>query len=344
MTLSELQQRWQQLQFTKRLQAAFWEDLVSLVEDDVSLSQALSVLSTLDQPIIAAVASRVLEAVTSGKRLAEGMEAWFSPITCAVIDAGETSGTLLPAMQACAKDASQRGVLSKAALSILSYPLIVLVMALGVMVFVKRSVLDSLLAIKPLAVWPPTSLHLYQLASFIEHAWVWLLCDVLFLFLGCQLFCRLYTGRLRETVDQLPLLQLYRQATAWRFMRMLGVLLGNGMMLNQAFALITERAQPYLVWHLRRMQHSLNAGTLAMADVLDTHLLDEQDLTRLRVLSQHKSLALSLHRLSDQASERWAKYIERIARVIASVLLVASAAVAALLIFGIYTIASVMAM
>lgn len=344
MSVSSLKKQWHQLQFTKRLQAAFWEDLVSLVEDDVSLSQALTVLSSLDQPIIAAVASSLLEAVTAGKRLAKGMQGWFSPITCAVIDAGENSGTLLSAMQACAKDASQRGVISKAAVSTLTYPLIVLMVALGVMVFVKHSVLESLIAIKPLAAWPSTSVHLYQLASFVEHAWLWLLCDVALLLGAFQWFCRVYTGRFRDAVDQFPLLQLYRQATAWRFMRMLGVLLGNGMMLNQAFALITKRAQPYLVWHLQRMQNSLNAGTLAMADVLDTQLLDEQDLTRLRVLSQHKSLASSLNRLSDQASQRWAETIERIARILAGLLLAASAAVAALLIFGIYTIASVMAM
>ena len=56
MRAASLKTQWYQLQFTKRLQAVFWEDLVSLVEDDVSLSQALTVLSTLDQPIIAAVA------------------------------------------------------------------------------------------------------------------------------------------------------------------------------------------------------------------------------------------------------------------------------------------------
>ncbi len=340
---NSLEQQWKKWQFSKRLQAAFWEDLVSLVEDGVSLTQTLEVLASLDHPILVAVASSLLEAVSAGKPLAEGMQAWFSPMTCAIIDAGEAGGTLLNAMQACAKDASQQGGLSKMAWSSLLYPLLVMCLALGVVVFVKRTVLQELAGIKPLSSWPSTSLQLYQLAQFVQNAWFWLLCDAVIFYMAWRFFCRHYIGKLRRTLDHWPLVGLYRQAQAWRFMRVLGVLMNNGIMLKQALSLIASKANPYLVWHLNSMQHALDTGTLSLSDVLNTGLLDRQDITRLSVLSQHKGAALSLNRLSDQASDRWSRSISRGTRVLAALFLLASAAVAALLIFGIYTIASVIA-
>lgn len=324
--------------FSREKQKAFLEDLSTLVEDGVPVSQAIETIRQVSDGITERVASRIANSIAQGKQLADGMQGWFSRPLVEIIRAGEISGTLAKTLKAATYSFSQQTDAAKSFFSTMAYPLLVLIAAFLMIVFIRHSVLDSFAAIRPIAQWPDIGQNLYRLGFLTEHWW-WL---VLIIFIAviymASRFLQQFTGDWRTRVDSLPLVSLYRDMTAARFMETLGLLISNGVVLKKALSIMHREAAPYLSWHILKMEFSLSGGKENIADVLDTKLIQRNDIVRLRTVAKSKGFEHALISLGRQANRRAAKAISLAGKISGGLLLLVGALMAAAMVFGIYSV------
>lgn len=336
-------QKIQKIEFGGKEQQAFLEDLSAMLGDGVPINRAVETLQIISKGASKKVAASLADGIARGQALAEGMQKWFTQSTIEIIRAGEKSGTLTATLKSASDAlARQSGSLGEL-LAALTYPIIVLCGAFAVIVFIKHSVFESFIAIKPLAQWPSVGQNFYNLATFIQNWWWFLILTLVVLFVGIDVMLRFLIGEVRRGIDHLPLLSLYRQNTAARLMETLGLLLQNGVAFNRCLGILQTNADPYLAWHLLNMEARLSAGQENIADVLDTHLLDTEDLVRLKVVAKGKGFDQALLSLGGRASIRVNKKIAKAAKITGGVILGMGAGLAGMMVLAIYTVGSGMA-
>lgn len=329
--------RVQQALFDVKQQQAFLEDIASLVEDGVSLKQALETCVKVNQGAEQVLAKAMLDEIAQGNHVAEAMTGWYPPAIVDIIRAGEEGGILAQTLHTAAAGLTKRESAFSALFSMFVYPLTVLCMALGVSVFINHSIFDSFRAITPVSHWPDNAKTLAGIADFVQHWW-WLIIlslgIIIFLFMR---FMRDYIGDARPWLDKLPIWSLYRQLNAARFMETLGLLIANGLILKRSLKILQYRADPYLASHLLLMEHRLSAGRDNIADVLDTGLISQNDLSRLRLIAQSKGFEHALVRQGQRAADAGSKSIRLTGRLISGAMLASTAMFAIFMITAVYS-------
>lgn len=336
-------QKFKNLQFTRRLQQAFLEDVSVLIEDGVPANQAVLTVAQIATGPVQNVANAILQKIAEGKPIADGMKGWFPQTIVEIIRAGEEGGTLAENMTAGARALSQQTSGFTSLLNSTVYPVSVVLMGLAVAVFVKHSVFGNFAAIKPVDLWPTNGQMLFNMATFVENWWWIILLVIIALFLLIGRLLVELTGTPRNFLDSLPIFSLYRDVVAARFMETLGLLLSNGIILKNSLSITRHKANHYLAWHIYMMEFRLSGGRENIAEVLDTGLIPKGDILRLKVIAKGKGFEHALVRLGRLSADRAAKNIELTGRMLGIVLLSIGALWAAFMIFAIYNVGSFVA-
>ncbi len=132
---------------TSKDKVVFSRQLATLIGAGLPLAQGLAtVVDQTDNPRMKAVAQEILVSVEGGKALGESFAKHpevFSPVYIALVEAGETSGTLDEALTRIAnqqeKDAEMMGKIKGA----MVYPAIVMAVIVGVMVFMLYTIVPQ---------------------------------------------------------------------------------------------------------------------------------------------------------------------------------------------------------
>lgn len=328
------------LQFWPKHQQTVLADIYALTQDGVPLIQAIETIEAIHDGIIRKVAHDMSHALSQGHSLASGMEEWYPLTIIEIIRSGEEGGTFSASLESAVKYYEERVFALKMAIQSLVYPIIVILVALTMLVVIKNSVLTNFAAIKPISSWPTVGQQVYALANFIQNWWWFVVFVLLALGVGIYYVLQNVTGSVRYQIDRFPLLSLYRNLVAARFMETLGLLITNGVALKEAFQIIARHAQPYLSWHLMLMEFHLGGGIENMADVLDTALITRNDMLRLRVMAKGKGFDQALVSLGRQALKRYAESVSITVKIIGALLLIAGAMLAGMIVLGIYSVGS----
>ena len=330
------------LQFSRRQQLAFLEDLYMLLQDGVPINQGVQAMCAVATDVVAHVAKDIAQSIARGVGISEGMEPWFTVTVVNLIRAGAMGGALEPALRSAIDVLQQQQSSLSAWAAALSYPLVVLGMALGMVVFIQRTVLQSFIQIKPLSQWPSVGKNLMNFGFWLGHWWWFLLIFLIGVLCAVTVLLYGFTGAWRTKLDQLPGFRLYRGAVAAHFMESLGLLLKNGVMIRQAFTLLQRQARPYLLWHVAHMELRLSEGFEDMAQVIDTQLISKHDLYRLKVVVRGKGIDHALISLGRQSYKLQIKRMAVYARCLGGLLLVGATGMMAWVILAIYAVSTVM--
>ena len=101
------------------------------------------------------------------------MKEWFSPNVIEIIRVGEAGGALAQTMKSAINTLSQQGVAIGAFIGAVSYPLLVIVMACVIIVYLNNYVFVQFRHIKPVDQWPEAGHRLVAVADLIQNWW-WL--------------------------------------------------------------------------------------------------------------------------------------------------------------------------
>lgn len=342
-SLAKLTDTVKHLRFTANRQQALLEDIAALLDDGVPINQTIEVLlRIIHNTAMRAVLQSIQQKIAEGKPMADGMQSWYPQHIVEIVRAGELGGTLVESMNVAVESASQKNMTLSALIDAMAYPLVVLLAGLGLAVFLNNSIFKDFAAIQPIEHWPINGQMAYHFASFVQHFWWLILLALIVLGFTIRRILNDYIGELRYYIDRTPPFSLYRQVIAARLMETMGLLLSNGVILKNALKVLQLNSQPYLASHLLVMEYRLSGGRDNIAEVLDTGLIDNSDLERLRVIAKGRGFEHALIRQGKRAMTRTVNDVRLAGRISGGITLVLGAGLAAFLILAIYGIGSVL--
>lgn len=323
-------------QFGTKAQLAFLEDLYVLINDGIPANRAVEMMAQVTRGLTCEVALSLSQKISQGQPLAEGMKEWFSPNVVEIIRVGEAGGALAQTMQSAINMLSQQGVAIGSFVAAVSYPLFVIIIACSVIVYLNTSVFGQFRAIKPMEQWPAAGVRLVHVAEFIQAWWWTVIIVVVVAIVALRRILTNYVGELRPTLDNIPPFSLYRRLTAARLLETLGLLVSNGVVFKSAIKVLQYQANPYLNYHLMMAEHLLSTGKSNIAEVLDTGLIQSQDLMRLRVMAEVKGFEHGLIRMGLRGTEQATDTMKLISRIFGGLLLCVGGMLIVIIIQGIY--------
>lgn len=333
---SQLTGFFKRLQFGNKKQLAFLEDFYTLVNDGIPASRAIEMMAEISTGINRSVALAIATKISEGQPLAEGMREWFSPNVVEIIRVGEEGGALVETMRSAINSLGARSGAMSALLTAISYPLIVIAIASGITLYLDQSVFVQFKAIKPISEWPEAGVTFLKVAALIKYWWWLAIVAVVAVVVILRYLMNNYVGELRSMLDTVPPFSLYRRFAASRLLETLGLLVANGVVFKNALKVMQYQANPYLASHLVMMEHLLSTGKGNIAEVLDTGLISESDILRLRVMAEVKGFEHGLIRMGVRGSEENIKTVKLIARIVGALLLAVGAVLIITIVRGIY--------
>jgi len=322
--------------FGQKAQLAFLEDLYVLINDGIPANRAIEMMAKATTGIQHDVAVTLAEGIGQGQPLADGMREWFAVNVVEIVRVGESGGALPQTLHSAINMLSQQGAAISALLGAILYPLFILFVACCVIVYLNSSVFDQFKMIKPVSQWPEAGQRLIFIAYLIETWWWIFILGVLAFVMGLRFVIVNYVGDLRPTLDQFPPFSFYRNLVAARLLETLGLLVSNGIVFKSAIKVMQLQAGPYMLTHLQHMEILLSKGRTNIADVLDTGLIDENDLMRLRVMAEVKGFEHGLIRMGVNGAEKATATMKVISRIIGGIFLILGALLILAIVQGIY--------
>jgi toxin co-regulated pilus biosynthesis protein E len=282
------------------------------------------------------VATTIADKIGQGQPLAEGMREWFAANVVEIVRVGESGGALAQTLKSAVNMLSQQTAAMGALITAVTYPLFVLVIACAVIVYLDSEVFTQFRMIKPENQWPEAGQRLVWISYLIKSWWWMVIVWVVAIIFGLRFIMMNYTGEFRPILDSIPPFSFYRRLLAARLLETLGLLVANGVVFKSAIKVMQLQAKPYMLFHLQHMEDLLSKGRSNIADVLDTGLIDEPDLMRLRVMAEVKGFEHGLIRMGLRGAEQTTATMKMIARVIGGLFLVAGGLLIIAIIQGIY--------
>lgn len=326
--------RWQ---FGTKAQLAFLEDLYALINDGIPANRAVDMIAQVTTGLNREVALIISQKIAQGQPLAEGMRDWFSVNVIEIIRIGEVGGALSQTMKSAINMLSQRGVALGTFIGTMAYPFFILIIACVMIVYINEKVFSIFRAMKPVEEWPEAGQFLVNLAEFLGDSWWFLIVALVVIVFIFRRLLSNYTGDLRSILDNFPPFSFYKRFVAARMLETLGLLVSNGVVFKSAIKVMQHQANPYYYSHLVVMERLLSVGKTNIADVLDTGLVTQQDLMRLRVMAEVKGFEQGLIRMGIRGAEQATATLKLISRIIGGIFLAMDALLIMMLVQGIYS-------
>lgn len=328
--------------FSSKDRQAFLEDLATLIEDGVPANKAVEVLARLQKKESGTkrLIDSILLKISQGRSIADGMVGWLPQHIVELIRAGETGGTLGENVRVAAEALSRANSTVASLFASLTYPIVVLLTGLGVLVYMNGSIFTQFASIKPVSEWPNQGQQLVAIANFVTDYWTAVLIFLVVFIVAISKLLKNTIGPARTVIDKIPMLRVYRVTVAARFMETLGLLISNGVVFKQSLRIMQSQASTYLAWHLMLMERRLSRGQSNIAQVLDTGMVSEGDVIRLMAIADAKGFEHALVRLGRQAAEDSAAAIGKFGKILGGIMLGLGAGLAGFMVTGIYAVGS----
>lgn len=333
---SSIERFFKRMQFGGKAQLAFLEDFYTLVNDGIPANRAIEMMAQVTTGISRDVAISIGQKISEGQPLAEGMRDWFAVNIVEIIRVGEEGGALVETVRSAINTLTQHSGALGALIGAITYPLMVITLACSIIVYLDGSVFAQFKDIKPIAQWPQAGRDLVSYAAIIRGWWWLVILTIILTMIGLRYLMANYVGEFRSLLDKLPPFSLYKRFVASRMLETLGLLVANGVVFKNALKVMQYQSNPYITSHLMMMEHLLGMGKGNISDVLDTGLISEADILRLRVMAEVKGFEHGLVRMGVRGSAQNIKIVGIIAKLGGGALLVVGAYLIVKIVQGIY--------
>ncbi len=233
----------------------FTRQLSTLVDAGLPIVQSLQILSDMQRPgKFKNACDQITEEVQSGTMLSEGMARYpriWDKLYTNMVKAGETAGALEAIMRRLAEFREKAQALKKKVISAMVYPIVVSVIAIGVLVFIMLVIVPQFEEIfEQMGITLPVITQiLIDVSGFVGSSWYLIFGAVLFVIIGGGIFRRTEVGGaiVDRVLLRVPVLGgVLRKSAVARFTRTLGTLVTSGVGFLDALD-ITRVATPNIV-------------------------------------------------------------------------------------------------
>lgn len=231
----------------------FTRQLATLIDAGLPLLRGLGVLAKQERDsVLKNAITKVADSVQEGSTFSEGLAQHprlFNDLYVNMVRAGEVGGVLELVLTRLAEFQEKAQKVRNKVVAAMVYPIIVLLLALGIMVFLLifivprfETIFHDMLGDKPL---PAITLFVIGVSNFMQAHWAVLLGGCVGLLAVCKIAARTRTGR--AVIDRIKLHapifgDLIRKTSISRFSRTLGTLVTSGVPILQALDITRETA------------------------------------------------------------------------------------------------------
>jgi len=231
----------------------FTRQLATLIDAGLPLLRGLNVLAKQERDsVLTTPINQVADSVQSGSTFSEGLAQHprlFNDLYVNMVRAGEVGGVLELVLTRLAEFQEKAQKVKNKVAAAMVYPIIVLLLALGIMIFLLifivprfETIFHDMLGDKPL---PAITLFVIGISDFMQEHWTVLLGVSIVLLAAGKVAARTRAGR--AALDRLKLRaplfgDLIRKTSISRFSRTLGTLVTSGVPILQALDITRETA------------------------------------------------------------------------------------------------------
>ncbi len=223
----------------------FTRQLATLIDAGLPLLRGLTVLSKQERDVVLKrTINNLADSVQGGSTFSEGLAQHpriFNDLYVNMVKAGEVGGVLEVVLTRLAEFQEKAGKIKNKVVAAMVYPIIVMIMAVGILTFLLifivpkfEAIFHDMLGDKPL---PGITLFVIGVSRFVQDHWLVLIGLIIVAVAGYNFANR--TPRGRSTIDRvklrLPLFgDVLRKTAISRFARTLGTLVTSGVPILQA--------------------------------------------------------------------------------------------------------------
>jgi len=231
----------------------FTRQLATLIDAGLPLLRGLNVLSKQERdPVLKNTINKLADSVQGGSTFSEGLAQHpriFNDLYVNMVRAGELGGVLEVVLTRLAEFQEKAQKIKNKVVAAMVYPLIVMMLAVGIMTFLLvfivprfEAIFHDMLGDKPL---PAITVFVISVSRFMQEHWAILLGLAGGIIIACKIAARGRTGRavLDRVKLRAPLFgDLIRKTAISRFSRTLGTLVTSGVPILQALTITRETA------------------------------------------------------------------------------------------------------
>ena len=279
------------------------------------LNSGLSVISSLDilqkqneNKKLSEVIGRVSRSVEAGESFSQALAKHprvFPNLFVSMVKAGEAGGGLDEILNRYAEFAETQADLQRKIREALYYPIILIVAATGVIVFIATALIPKFVEIfnRAEVSLPLPTIILYEIGTAIRQFWyVIILAGVLAVF-GVRRYVRTETGKfIFDTVSlKLPILgPIVRKSCISRFARTLSTLIGSGVPILESLDIVGDVVNNRILGRvIRQMRQSVEKGERLAASLKVSEEFPPDTVQMISVGEESGNLEKMLNKISD---------------------------------------------
>jgi type IV pilus assembly protein PilC len=231
----------------------FTRQLATLIDAGLPLLRGLNVLAKQERDgVLKNTINKLADSIQGGSTFSEGLAQHpriFNNLYVNMVKAGELGGVLEVVLTRLAEFQEKAQRIKNKVAAAMVYPLIVMVLAFGIMAFLLvfivprfQAIFHDMLGDKPL---PAITVLVVSVSNFVQEHWAILLGALAAVIVGYKMMARTRGGRnaLDRIKLRLPVFgDLIRKTAISRFTRTLGTLVTSGVPILQALAITRETA------------------------------------------------------------------------------------------------------
>ena len=300
------------MQFDSRKRRRFYRNVVALMRSGMSRSEAIETICNVasrggkkpGEPM-ALVAFDVGNGIRNGLGFADALSGWIPKeersFLAVIENTHQFQEQLARFCEALDKKEGQRHSIASA----LAYPVFLLFLSYGLLVYFDAAIVPALDRILPAARWTGAASAL-DAASGTASKLAPCIAAFAIAFPGLLLFVLpRWTGRGRSQADKLPLFAAYRVHTGAAFLQSAASLMTSGMSAVEAINRVKASARPYVADRIEKIRfHLLNGCDLGTAmDMAGTGWPDPELNNSLRICSRSPNFPSLISLMVDEWRE-----------------------------------------
>jgi type II secretory pathway component PulF len=261
------------LQFGTGARIEFYEAMTLLMENGVLLNDALKEMYKVasdegrkPKNPRAIILYDCMMGVAEGRTLSTVLSAWVGPEECSLIAAGEKSGRLVDdedgpgAFSQAIKVITAKRQIMAAILMATVYPTVLGALSVVLLNMVSTQLVPKLAKTTNPENWEGAAALLYAIAQFVTGYGKLALAGLLVLLAGIFGSLPYLRGDLRYYLDKVPPWSVYRMLHGSTFLLNVAVLLQAGIKLQDALALLSDTAKPWLKERIEAAKYGIGIG------------------------------------------------------------------------------------
>jgi len=335
------------IQFGHEARKDLYNQMISLIRSGISTTEALRMIWDITsmegkkpREAIPMIVADVIEGLKEGKTFGQSLAYWLPREELMVIEALENSSDFASNLEEYLELSSKkRGIRSKI-VGGLAYPVFLLSIVFGVIVYFGKNVVPQIANIMPPEQWTGPAAALRWMAHFAENYTVPVLVGLIVTLIAVWITLPRWCASGRKYADKLPLYSTYRMYSGISFLTSVAALSRSGVPVVTAIRKIRMNATPYvrhrLDMVLRGMLDGQNFGSALYR--AGTGWPDDKMSLGIKIFAETQDLSIHLSRMSREWLELSEQAITRNMSLLRSLSMVLMFGVIMTIIGGIYSL------